>query len=147
MSSAASTAPSISDVAPVVFVSYSYDDESHKNWVLSLAGGLRANGVDVLLDQWEVGPGGALNAFMERIRTASRVVVVCTPSYATKANEGRGGVGYEKIIITGELVRELSTVKFIPVVRRGDDKISVPMFLERRFFLDFTDDAKYPEML
>src|SRR5258708_6519779 len=36
---------------PKVFLSYSHDSETHKDWVLKLATRLIANGVDVLLDQ------------------------------------------------------------------------------------------------
>lgn len=41
-------------MAPTVFISYSHDNELHKNWVLQLATRLRSNGVDVLLDRWNL---------------------------------------------------------------------------------------------
>ena len=39
---------------PVVFVSYSHDSEAHKAWVLKLATDLRSNGVDAILDVWDL---------------------------------------------------------------------------------------------
>ena len=39
---------------PKVFVSYSHDSDLHKGWVLTLATRLVANGVNVLLDQWDL---------------------------------------------------------------------------------------------
>lgn len=38
---------------PKVFVSYSHDNEEHKEWVLQLATRLRSNGVDIILDMME----------------------------------------------------------------------------------------------
>ncbi len=41
-------------MTPTVFVSYSHDGEDHSNWVLQLATRLRSNGVDVILDKWNL---------------------------------------------------------------------------------------------
>ena len=43
--------------APKVFISYSHDSAQHKDWVRSLASALRANGIDAVLDQWDLSPG------------------------------------------------------------------------------------------
>jgi hypothetical protein len=47
------------------------------------------------------------------------VIVVCTPTYSERANKRQGGVGYESMVITGELAEHILTNKFIPVLRRG----------------------------
>ena len=66
-----------SRVAPRVFMSYSHDDKEHRDWVLALATRLRADGVDVCLDRWDVTLGGNLAHFMEKAANASyRVVAV-----------------------------------------------------------------------
>jgi hypothetical protein len=39
---------------PKVLVSYSHDSELHKDWVLTLATRLVANGVNIFLDQWDL---------------------------------------------------------------------------------------------
>jgi len=54
--------------APRLFISYSHDDQAHKDWVLMLATRLVANGVDVLLDQWDMRLGSDLPRFMENGR-------------------------------------------------------------------------------
>jgi hypothetical protein len=41
---------------PKVFISYSRDDEAHKEWVRQLATQLRTNGVNVCLDHWHAAP-------------------------------------------------------------------------------------------
>ena len=41
---------------PTVFISYSHDSKVHKQWVLELAQKLRQNGVDIIIDQWDLDP-------------------------------------------------------------------------------------------
>lgn len=135
---------------PVVFISYSHDSRDHKQWVGELAAQLRHGGVDVILDQWDLSPGSDVTLFMEEsITRAGRVVVICTPEYVRKANEGAGGVGYERMIITAELVQNLGSSKFIPVIRHGDGDTAalMPRFLGVRFFIDQRDGAAVKEEL
>lgn len=35
--------------------------------------------------------------------------MICTEPYVEKANAGKGGVGYEAMIVDGELIRDLGT--------------------------------------
>jgi TIR domain len=51
--------PSPDPPAPKTFISYSWDDDAHKEWVKQLATRLRADGVDVTLDRWHAAPGRA----------------------------------------------------------------------------------------
>jgi len=130
--------------APVVFVSYTHEDPAHKAWVRTLAADLRGGGVNAILDQWELRLGTDLTLFMESgIRKSDRVLLVCTPVYARKANEGEGGVGYERLVVTGELAKNIATEKFICVLRRGTKNVSIPTFAQTRLYVDFTDDANY----
>lgn len=133
---------------PKVFISYSHDSDDHKKWTLRLAADLRRNGVDATLDQWDLGPGADLAAFMEKgVTEAHRVLAICTPRYVQKANAGEGGVGYEKMIVTAELVRNLGSNKFIPIVRDSKGEKRVPIFLGARVYVDFDDDASYDDKL
>lgn len=133
--------------APNVFISYSHDSPTHKLWVLKLASDLRGNGVDAVLDQWDLSPGQDIAAFMEMgLKSADRVIVVCSNIYVERAEEGKGGVGYEKMIVTAELIPNLGTKKFIPIIR-GSGTPPVPAFLGYRLYIDFEDDAKYATSL
>ena len=88
-----------------VFISYSHDSEAHKSWVLDLATYLRENGIDALLDQWELELGDDLPSFMESgIRDTDRVLIISSDNYIQKANDGSGGVGYEKTIASAEML-------------------------------------------
>lgn len=136
------------DATPVVFISYSHDSIEHKQWVASLAEKLTEKGVEVILDQWYLRPGQDLPKFMEQgFRSAGRVLVVCTDEYIRKVDEGRGGAGYEGMLITGELVADLGTTKFIPLVRGGAGTKLAPTCLGTRCFIDFRDDSRFPERL
>jgi hypothetical protein len=131
---------SVAAPTPTVFISYSHDDTEHKRWVLDLASHLRENGVDVLFDAWDLRPGDDVPKFMERgVRDADRVLMICTEAYSSKANDGVGGVGYEAMIVTGELVRDLGTAKFIPVVRQKTDKPQVPTSVSTRLYINLSD--------
>ena len=129
---------------PKVFISYSHDSPGHKQWVSELAARLRRNGVDAMLDQWDLGLGDDITRFMERgIVNADRVLVVCTDKYVGKANAGEGGVDYERMIINAELVQNLGTDKFIPIIRQASRKEKTPTFLGTRVYADFRDDSQF----
>jgi hypothetical protein len=128
---------------PKVFISYSYDSEAHKDWVAKLASDLVDRGIEVTLDKWDLELGEDIAAFMERsVANANRVLLVCTDAYVEKANEGRGGVGYERLIVSAEIVAKISTKKFIPLLRTSGTP-TVPNFLGPRRYLDFSDQTQY----
>ena len=130
--------------APSVFLSYSHDSDPHKSWVLRLAAELRERGVDATLDQWDLSPGQDVAAFMQRgILDADRVILVCSDTYVRKAEAGTGGVGFERLIVTGEVVQQIDTRKFIPLVRGNPGEPRIPRFLGPRLYIDFNDDAAY----
>lgn len=137
---------------PRVFTSYSHDDQAHKDWVLRLADRLVRNGVDVLLDQWDMRFGSDLPSFMEAgLTDADRVLAVCSASYVEKANRRHGGVGYEKMILTGQLMRNVTSDRIIPVIRNNANEDVLPTFLSTRLYVDFRNDktfeSRYTELL
>ena len=100
---------------PTIFISYWYDSPAHKQWVLKVATDLVERGIEVIIDEWDLSLGQDVAAFMESsISRADRVLLVCTPDYVAKADEGRGGVGYERLIVSAEVVERIHTKKFIP---------------------------------
>ena len=134
---------------PIVFISYSHDSPEHKGWVREFASLLIQNGVDVILDQWNLSFGDDVPKFMEKsVQNADRVLMICTETYVHKANDGKGGAGYEVMIVTGELIRDLGTSKFIPVVRQkigaSDDPI-LPKFMNTRFYVNLGTEKEFSE--
>ena len=129
---------------PKVFISYSHDSPEHKRWVSELGAKLRHKGVDAMLDQWDLGPGDDITQFMERgIIDSDRVLVVCTDQYVRKANAGEGGTGYERMIVTAQLIQDLGTNKFIPVIRQASEQEKTPTFLGTRVYIDFRNDNQF----
>ncbi len=129
-----------------VFISYSHDSPEHKRWVSELAAQLRRNGVNTILDQWNLDPKDDVTQFMEHgIRDSDRALVICTDSYVGKANDGEDSIGYEPMIVTQKLVEDLGTNKFIPVIRQTEWEDKTPEFLKKRVYVDFTDDNQFEE--
>ena len=135
--------------APKCFISYSWDNDEHKDWVRCLATELQRNGVETRLDQWDTHPGMDVTNYMETcIRESDFVLLVCTPIFAQKANAGIGGVGYEKGVVTGEIFADAhSTKKFVPVLRKGNPRDSLPSYLKSRVYIDFRDDNMFESSL
>lgn len=125
---------------PQVFISYSWDSPEHRAWVAQLAMTLRQNGVEVVLDQWHVRPGEDLAHFMARsVRESDRVLMLCTETYVQKAQQRQGGVGYEQMLVTAQMMREVGTAKFIPIVRQSGYPRRLPDELAVRMYVDLSD--------
>lgn len=129
--------------APKVFISYSHDSQEHKHWVLALATRLRSCGVDAILDQWDLGPGGDLPHFMEQsLSNSSRILMICTERYVEKANAGVGGVGYEKMIVTADLIRQIDSTRVIPIIRQHGI-CRLPAFLSSKLYIDLSANEQF----
>lgn len=64
-----------------------------------------------------------------------------------KAEAGTGGVGYERLIVTAEVIGSIDTIKFIPIVRNNGGARKVPDFLGPRLYIDFSVDDQYEAKL
>ena len=124
-----------------VFITYSWEDESHKEWTKQLANDLLAKGIDAIIDQYDLNPGDRIPQFMETsIKGAVYVLVICTPKYKRKADKRLGGVGYESHLISGEIyAKRRKKNKYIPILRRGTIEKSIPSFLEGANAIDLSE--------
>ncbi len=128
-------------VAPKAFISYSWDDNDHRQWVAGFATRLRYAGVEVTLDQWHAIPGDNLPHFMEdAVRETDFVLLICTPAFTAKANGRTGGVGYEGHIMTAEVFTRHNERKFIPVLRKGEWLEVAPSWLLGKYYIDLRND-------
>lgn len=135
---------------PKLFVSYSWTDAGHEEWVLQLATELRESGVDVILDKWDLREGHDANAFMEQMVTdpeIEKVILVCDQAYADKADKRSGGVGTEAQIISGEIYSAQDQGKFVAVVKEHTEegKPCLPAYYRSRIFIDLSDPSAYAE--
>lgn len=127
------------------FISYSWDNDDHKNWVRELATRLREDGIDITLDQWHLVPGDQLPEFMERVvRESDFVLIVCTHKYKERSNSRQGGVGYEGDIITAEIMTSRNQRKFIPILRQQPWADSAPNWLLGKYYIDLSS-SPYPQ--
>ena len=121
---------------PRAFISYSWENETHKTWVRDLAARLREDSIDTILDRWRTAPGDQLPRFMEEsARESDFVLVVCTPHYKKRSDKRKGGVGYEGDIFTGEILASSNRNqrKFIPLLRVGSWEDSAPTWAVLEF--------------
>jgi len=133
---------------PKLFISYSWSSPEHEAWVLKFAGELRSQGIDVILDKWDLKPGHDANAFMESMvtdETVTKVVLVCDKKYAEKSNNRAGGAGTEAQIITPQLYAKKAQDKFVAVIREKDEagKAYLPVYYGSRIYIDLADEANY----
>jgi hypothetical protein len=128
---------------PKVFISYSHDTQQHKKWVLELAIRLRNNGIDAVIDQFELKAGDDIPHFMEtNLASSNKILMICTNKYVDKANRGEGGVGYEKMIITSNLMKGINENKIIPIIRQVASS-NVPTFLKSKLYINFSTDDDF----
>lgn len=132
---------------PKVFISYAHEDEKHNKWVENLASELIKCKVDAFIDELELSGGDDIAHFSETMVSESDfVILVCTPLFKIKSDKILGGVGFEKSIITVEMLRakELNN-RFIPIIKKGSFEKSLPTYLKSKYAIDFRNESKYED--
>lgn len=124
-----------------VFISYSWEEDEHQQWIKDLATDLREHGIESRLDRWHLEGGDRLPLFMEtELRENDYVLIICTPKYKEKSDNRVGGVGYEGDIITSELFNKGNHKKYIPILRKGMWIESSPTSLMSKYYFDLSDE-------
>jgi len=128
---------------PKIFISYSWTDQAHQELVKHWADRLVADGIDVILDIYDLKEGDDKYAFMETMVTDSavtHVLVICDRAYSEKANARKAGVGTESQIISGEVYEKVKQSKFIPIVCEFEDdgEPVLPTFMKSRMWINFS---------
>ncbi len=134
---------------PKVFISYSWDSEEHKKWVLALSNDLIRDGTDCQIDQYVNLVEEGWPWWMEKqIESADFVLLVCTQKYYDRFHKrGEGGAGrgvaWEGAILTQifydnfccnsrnksfipVLPDNVGEVNHIPIVLRGYPSFFIP---------------------
>jgi hypothetical protein len=133
----------VSEKPPRVFISYSHTSHEHEEWVLALASFLRQNGVDARLDQSHLRHGMDLAQFMtNELALADRVVLVSDEKYAQKADGRAGGVGWETMIIQGDIVGlPPESTKYLIVVRSPTVDTGLPHYLRTKYVIHWPNTS------
>jgi len=130
---------------PKVFISYSWSSPGHQTRVRQWAEQLLNDGVDVVLDIWDLKEGDDKYAFMENMITdesVTHVLVFSDSGYTEKADARKAGVGTESQIISKEVYSKIKQSKFLPIVCEFDThgKECLPTFFQSRIWIDFSSD-------
>lgn len=133
-----------------IFISYSWGTREHQEWVLNLAKRLMSDGIDVILDKWDLQGGHDVHDFMESMvksEDISKVLIICDKNYQLKANNRDGGVGAETQIITPEIYSNQKQEKFIPIIAERDenDKVILPTYLASRKYFDLSKEEYFED--
>ncbi len=124
---------------PRVFISYAGLDEDNRKWVKDLACRLRSCGVNARLDMFHLKPGQDLPQWMtNELIMADKVLLICDKYYAQKADNRKGGVGWETMIIQGDMLSRQDQNKYIAILRDSDIDRSLPIYVKSRYALDWS---------
>ena len=138
----------IPEGVPVVFISYSWDSEEHKDWILKLSADLREKfSIYTLLDQYNRGGQDLITFMRNGLERADRVLIIGTPKYKKKIEKTSGGAKFEDQVITIELYHSIGSSKFIPVLRDGSFSESFSNLIQLRIGYDMSNDALYEKKL
>jgi len=140
----------MSEESPKLFISYSWSSPEHMQWVVDFASQLREDGVDVILDKWDLKEGQDANAFMEQMvsdTNIKKVAIICDREYVEKADKRSGGVGTETQIINPEIYKKSDQTKFVAIIAEKDPegKPYLPVYYKSRIYIDLSDDDLYSE--
>jgi len=102
-----------------------------------------SDGVDVILDVWDLNEGDDMYVFMERMvtdETVTHVLIFSDSEYSARADGRKAGVGTESQIISCEVYSKVRQSKFIPIVCEFDESGEpyLPTFLRSGIWIDFS---------
>jgi len=80
----------------------------------------------------------------DSIRDSDFVLLISTPTFASKANKREGGVGYEKTIVNREIFQKTSAPeKFVTILREGYEKKFIPSYLIGKLYADLRNNENF----
>ncbi len=118
-----------------VFISHTSKTPEAADWVKSLALYLIEQGIQARLDGFHLRRGMDLQQWMcNELAMARKVVVVCDEAYKQKADGRLGGVGWETMIIQGDIAGlPPDSTKYQVVVRAPELEKGLPTYLRTRY--------------
>lgn len=136
-----------------VFISYAWTNDAYQKKVIDLATKLRNDGIDVILDKWDLHTGSDRFIFMEKsVNESDKVLILCNKVYKEKADNRCGGAGQETMIIAPEVYEKNAPEKFIPIIMERNllGKEYIPQYLKSLIYIDYTDkdmEGQYQNLL
>ena len=106
-------------------------------WVEKFAFRLKGNGLEVVVDRWNLKLGDSITRFMETaVESCDFVLLICTPQYKLRAEKRTGGVGYEHDLMTARKLASGEHAKFIPILRAGTWYTATPTWIAGQLGVD-----------
>ncbi|WGK69355.1 TIR domain-containing protein [Candidatus Haliotispira prima] len=132
---------------PKVFISYSWKSSEFQKEIVSWADRLLHDGIEVVMDVYDLKEGDDKFVFMEQMvndESVTHVLVICDSTYTQKANKRESGVGTESQIISKNVYEKVKQSKFIPIITDYNEngKPYLPTFMETRIWIDFSSVEK-----
>lgn len=130
-------------IPPRVFISYTSGSPGTQQWVEALYEFLSHNNINARLDSRSLRLGMDVVQWMcNELDLADRVILVCDEEYAARADRRHGGVGWETMIVQGDMYADGyraqsqdTPAKYIPVVRSRDRDAGLPAYLRTKLVL------------
>ncbi|MFZ1683021.1 MAG: toll/interleukin-1 receptor domain-containing protein [Candidatus Zixiibacteriota bacterium] len=118
-----------------VFISHTSTTPDAIEWVKELALHLIDSGIQARLDKFHLRRGMDLPQWMcNELAMAQKVIVVCDENYKLKADGRMGGVGWETMIIQGDIANlPHDSTKYQVIVRAEDLASGLPLYLRTRY--------------
>lgn len=132
-----------------VFISYSWEDLLHQEWVQHLANKLRTDyGIDATIDKFETHKGTThLPRMMtENINKSDYIVIVLSKGYTKRADNFEGGVGFENELLLPLLQENKDKIIFI---KHDDAEFNevLPFHFKGYYTIDFSNEINFEEKL
>jgi hypothetical protein len=120
---------------PRVFISHTSKTKEDEAWVTELALYLIEKGIQARLDKFHLRRGMDLPQWMcNELALANRVIIVSNEDYKAKADGRQGGVGWETMIIQGDLARlPPDSTKYQVIVRSEILNDGLPLYLRTKY--------------
>jgi len=129
-----------------VFLSYKHESASHNEWVKRLAEDLSTEGINAVLDEWDLHPGESISDYIATNIASCDAMVFIISRGSVDAVEGRrqgGGVRLELRLASARRMGD-DAFRIIGVLRSGE---RAPAQLLDYLWLDFRTAAHYTRAL
>jgi hypothetical protein len=144
-------ATSLAPTPPRVLISHSALSPERHEWLIDLYKYLRENGINARLDAYALRPGMDLVQWMcNELEQADRVLLICDERYSDRADGRHGGVGWETMLIQGDLYAAMygdqshtphTGSKYIPIVLTSDLDQGRPKYLKTLLAVHWPEGA------
>ena len=109
--------------------------------VRSLVDKLRKNGVDARVDIYHLKPGFDLPQWMtNEVIIADKVLLICDKYYVAKSDSRKGGVGWEAMIIQGDMLFQNDNKnKYIAIVIEDEIDQGLPIYMKSKYAIHWRE--------